>query len=47
MLSWLEGLPLWAIKALALAAGACTAALLGVLLWRWLGGLRGRLPPPD
>jgi len=47
MLTWLEGLPLWAIKALALAAGLSVAALVGLLLWRWLGGLRGRLPPPE
>lgn len=47
MIDWLASLPLWAIKALALAAGLLAALLLGLLLWRWLGGLQRRLPPPD
>ena len=47
MLETLENLPMWAIKALALALGLLGAAAGGLVLSRMLTKVREKLPPPE
>lgn len=47
MLEFIESLPLWALKALALGLGLGLALVLGLLLARWLRRLWAKLPPRE
>lgn len=47
MLEFIESLPAWAIKTLALLLGLAGAALGGLLFALLLGKVRRRMPPPE
>ncbi|MBU1275364.1 MAG: hypothetical protein KJ720_08305 [Proteobacteria bacterium] len=47
MLEYIESLPLWAIKTLAMTLGILVAVGTGLLLARWLRKLAAKLPPRE
>ena len=47
MLEYIQSLPLWAIKALAMTLGILVAVGAGLLFARWLRKLGAKLPPRE
>ena len=47
MIEFIQSLPPWAIKTLALVQGMVLAVGAGLLMARWLFKLRAKLPPPE
>lgn len=47
VIEFIQSLPLWAIKTLALVLGMALAVGAGLLMARWLIKLRAKLPPPE
>jgi hypothetical protein len=47
VIEFIQSLPPWAIKTLALALGMALAVGAGLLMARWLMKLRAKLPPPE
>ena len=47
MLEFLQSLPPWALKTLALVTGLVVAVGVGLLMARWLRKLAAKLPPRE
>lgn len=47
MLEYIQSLPAWAIKTMAMALGIIVAVAIGLLFGRWLRGLSAKLPPRE
>ncbi|MCF8044077.1 MAG: hypothetical protein K9K65_02130 [Desulfarculaceae bacterium] len=47
MLDFIQSLPLWAIKALAMTLGVLLAVGFGLLFFRWLRKISAKLPPRE
>lgn len=47
MLEFIQSLPPWAIKTIAMSLGIILAVAIGLLFARWLRGLSTKLPPRE
>lgn len=47
MLEYIQSLPLWAVKTLAMTLGVLLAVGFGLLFFRWLRNLSAKLPPRE